>query len=668
MIACSEGQATAQARPGNIPAGEPLDCGMNKNTNLITVLVIFILAACPIRGFAETERFSMDEVPSQQDILKTLMADHPRLLADEAGFERIRRLVRTDPWAKATFDAERAESDKILAQPVVTYDIPDGKRLLSVSRRVVDHILTLGLVWKVTGERKYLDRAWLDMQAAAGFKDWNPSHFLDTGEMTAALGIGYDWFYHDLSQEQRDTIRQAIITHGLKPGMEVYEGKGWWAKGHNNWNQVCNGGMVMGALAIADEEPGICAAVVHHAVLSLPLAMQSFAPDGGWMEGPGYWGYAMRYNAQAIACLDSALGTDFGLSTLEGFDKAADFYLQMRGATGKSFNYADAHPGNIDHPALFWLAKRFNQPGWAVYQAKYGKPNPMSLVWYDPALANGDEIKLPLVAHFRGVEVASARTGWDDPNALFVGVKAGRNGVPHDHLDLGSFIFEALGKRWLIDLGSDDYNLPGYFGSHRYTYYRLRAEGHNTLVINPGKTQPDQNPKALCLITQATREGNISTITTDLTPAYADHGATTVTRKFQLTDKQLTVTDNVQLDSPGEVWWFYHTPAAVELAPDGRSATLTMQDKRVTARLVGSTDAKFTVMDARPLPGSPDPEGQNPNNGARLLNSPKGLGRVRVGDTPRWGDPDPAHGYRKLAVHLTSVSDAKVQVVFEPIE
>ena len=75
----------------------------------------------------------------------------------------------------------------------------------------------------------------------------------------------------------------------------------------------------------------LCGKILHHALTSVQLAMQSYAPDGGWGEGPGYWAYATSYNVTMLACLESATGSDFGLSKFPGFDQTALFPLYMTG-------------------------------------------------------------------------------------------------------------------------------------------------------------------------------------------------------------------------------------------------------------------------------------------------------------------------------------------------
>jgi hypothetical protein len=43
------------------------------------------------------------------------------------------------------------------------------------------------------------------------------------------------------------------------------------------------------------------------------------------------------------------------------------------------------------------------------------------------------------------------RSGWDDPRATFVGIKAGRADDSHAHMDIGSFMLESDGARWAVD-------------------------------------------------------------------------------------------------------------------------------------------------------------------------------------------------------------------------
>ena len=195
------------------------------------------------------------------------------------------------------------------------------------------------------------------------------------------------------------------------------------------------------------------------------------------------------------------------------------------------------------------------------------------------------EAGLPLDRYFRGVEVATFRSSWDDPQAIFVGFKAGDNRAGHSHLDLGSFILEAQGVRWALDLGGDDYNLPGYFDRNRWDYYRLRAEGHNTLVLNPG-SGPDQDPEASAAIFRFRSGPDLSLAIADLTPAYARQ-AQRVWRGLSLVNRrQVLIQDEIQAEKPVEVLWALHTAAEVRLSPDNRTAYLSLGGARLAARIL----------------------------------------------------------------------------------
>ena len=376
--------------------------------------------------------------------------------------------------------------------------MPDGLRLLDTSRRMVNHSYALALAYRLHGDHRYRDRLWKDMETVAKFPDFNPRHFLDTAEMTHALAIAYDWLYDDWTPAERETIRSALVRMGLRAGMKVYNSRHGFPTFVHNWNQVCNGGITVGALAIGDEEPELCGQVLHNALTSVQLAMRSYAPDGGWGEGPGYWAYATSYNVTMIACLESALGSNFGLDKFPGFSVTGLFPLYMSAGDGHSFNFSDASENTGRSECSLWLGNRFHKPAVTWFGAG-GRPSAAAMIWYHSPGENPAAAGLPLDKYFRNVEVATFRSRWNDSQAVFVGVEARSHAMNHEHLNVGSFVLDALGKRWATDLGANDYNLPGYFGSHRFEYYRLRAEGHNTLVIGPA-SGPDQDPEAKCRI------------------------------------------------------------------------------------------------------------------------------------------------------------------------
>jgi hypothetical protein len=561
-------------------------------------------------------------IPPATEILKSLRHEHPRLFANTDKFVALKKRVAADAQLKSWHDQLRAEAEKILDEPPSKYEIPDGLRLLFTSRRVVQRMQTLGLLYRLDGDKRYVERAWKELEAAANFPDWNPRHFLDTAEMTHGFALGYDWFYDAWTPEQRTTIRTAMIEKGLKPALNVYHGNpkpsSPWNKMRHNWNQVCNGGIGIGALAIADEEPLLAGELLADGLNSIQLAMTEFAPDGAWAEGPGYWNYATTYNVALLAALETALGTDFGLARIPAFADCGTFSIYITGPLGKTFNYADGSDGTIRAPHMFWLAKKFQRPEYAAYEnAVISSPHPLDLLWFDRALAE-NKSSPPLDKYFRNAEVVTMRSAWNDRNAVFVGFKAGDNRANHSNLDLGSFVLDADGVRWFVDLGADNYNLPGYFGGQRWNYYRMRAEGHNTIVLNP-TNQPDQNPKAASKIVLFESQPHRAFAIADLTAAYALN-AREVRRGVALLDReQVLIEDEVILEKPNDVWWFAHTSAQVKLGANGRTATLTQNGKSLVAQILFPPKATFQVLDAAPLPSSPDPEKQNENSGVRKL-------------------------------------------------
>ncbi len=546
---------------------------------------------------------------SENDALDPLtsipLKPHPRLIASVDHITEIRKLVRTDPIAKAYYADLRDQAHQILSQRPIEYKLI-GPRLLDKSRTCLQRVYVLAFLWLLDQRPEHLRRALAELHAAAAFPDWHPPHFLDVAEMTHAFAIGYDWLFEGLTQPDRDLLAKAIIEKGLDPGLAAYASKAFWVAPHNNWNQVCNGGLGLGALAVGDVNKEKANAILNNVLSSLPPAMALYAPDGGWIEGPGYWAYATQYAVNLIAGLDSSLGRDYGLSESAGFRHTGDFRLQSTGPLGLAFNYADAHEQVDPAPQLSWLSTRFEQPAYAwqeqAFASRKGEASPLDLVWFPSLNKSPAETGFPLAQQFRGANAAFIRSSWTDPNALYVGAKGGDNAASHAHLDLGSFVFDADGVRWAMDLGPDDYNLPDYFGKRRWTYYRLRTESHNTLLID-NDNQSETGRASLHLAG--------SSIEIDLAAAYPDRLQSWSRQLSFFDEKTLRIVDEVAASRPVALLWGMVTSASVDVSD--RKAILRKDGKTLLARIESPETARFdTVSTHAPAP-------QNPNTGTTKL-------------------------------------------------
>jgi hypothetical protein len=571
----------------------------------------------------------------REDIaLAKLLRPRPRLLAREADIERIRSLVASDATARGWRDYLRARADEMLAAQPLEYELI-GPRLLDVSRLALTRIVTLGLIYRLDRDQRYGDRAVRELMTICAFPDWHPSHFLDTAEMTHAAAIGYDWLHGLLTPEQRAAVMKAIVEKGLEPGLVLYRKGTDWVAGAGNWTQVCNSGLAIGALAVAEEEPSLAFAILEHARKSIPKAFDEYKPDGAWSEGPTYWAYATQYTVSFLAGLDTALGADFGLSKHAGLAAAGDFRVYSAGPLNLVFNYADAGPGLGRASQMFWLSRRYRKPHYAWFEQQVpGPPDPWSLIWYEPS--GGAPHSLPLDKAFRRVDVAFFRSAWDDPNAIFVGFKGGDNRAHHGHLDLGTFVLDALGHRWALDLGGDDYRLPGYFdyAERRWTYYGLGTQGHNTLALNGQNQRLEARAPLIAFLSTPRRAFAVA----DLSAAYPM--AKRVWRGVALLDrKDVLVQDEIETGAPVDLVWAMHTPAQISL--EGALASLTQGGKSFAARILSPPGAEFAVASADPGP----PQSRNEGVSKLVVRLPH------------------AQGFVRLAVLLSPEADARVLAV-----
>lgn len=590
---------------------------------LLQGLLILTLVPCLAAGEPAPETLIAAPAPTQEDItalLKKATTAHPRLFIRNNTFPDIVRRSAQDPRLRSLIAHITTFGATVLRKPPLER-ILDDKQLLRVARQALARMLTLGALWQMTGDHRYGERGEQELASLCQFSDWYPGQFLSVAEMTLAVAIGYDWLYPALSPKAREQAKNAIRDLGLTPSLT---GEHHWISGRTNWTQVCHGALVASALVLYEDDPAQAATIIHRAVVNLPRVMEvSYAPDGIYPEGPGYWNYGTSYTLFAIEGLRSVLGTDFGLAKAPGFSASAAFMEHVQGPSGLPYSFADTGTKPMEFKsATVWFAR---ENGWdwtlptdPVVKVTPTNYLPMALVWAPTGPA---VLPQSLPVDFCGdgeKPVAIFRSAWGDPKATWAGICAGSPSTNHGHMDIGSFVFEADGERWVHDLGMQSY--PGLQkagidlwnqaqDSTRWNVFRLSNAGHSTLLINGQHQQV--HGRALIIDFNP----DIPACTVDLTSVYQGQAGSVIRRFAMPKRKNLVIHDLItDLTQPGTVRWQLITPADITLTDDGRSALLRRRGQVCRVEVRQPADATLTVGPVAPL--APYDE---PNPGVSVL-------------------------------------------------
>ncbi|RIH63434.1 hypothetical protein D1164_19830 [Mariniphaga sediminis] len=589
--------------------------------NLLVSLLCFLTLTTTLAtagtntSFPEEELPKLDNPMSVQYLKKNLRKSQPRLVLNAVTERNLKNKLKTDPVVQNMYKAIQLNAERIQQEPFLER-IKIGRRLLSVSREMLYRMNMLGMVYRIDKDPKVLKRINDEVVAVCNFSDWNPSHFLDVAEMSMAVAIALDWTAGKLPKPTIELAKTAIIEKGIKPSWSENGKNPWWAYGTNNWNQVCNGGMIAASIAIADEEPELAAKTIWRALDGLPHALVEYGPDGVYPEGASYWGYGTGFSVITAAMLESAFNTDFGHFEYPAFKKSALYKVLMIAPSGWYYNFADcssqrSEQGDI---TLAWFAAKtgnktfFERERFLTPAEKMGRLSRLTgaaLVWLAQFEETGKE-KVPTAWKGGGANpIVIFSGGENDPHQYYFGGKGGRGAVNHGNMDGGSFIFELNGVRWVIDPGNQSYYdlektgfdlWGGCQECERWTLLTKNNFGHSTLTVNDKL----HIVKGLATIVDF-KEEEIPEATIDLTPTFEGQLKSARRRFLKDSGTSLVIEDYIETsDETKLVTWQMLTTADVEIVDGG--AILKQDGQTLNLENLSHPELMVSVVSLDPAP------------------------------------------------------------------
>jgi hypothetical protein len=316
--------------------------------------------------------------------------------------------------------------------------------------------------------------------------------------MSVSIGFTLAELDHVLGEQLPEGLSERIREETTERIVDPYEARKdyWWLDPPtNNWNTVCNAGAIGTALHVEDD-PERLARLVQKGVRSVKHYLDGFGPDGGTVEGVGYWNFGFGYYVILADLIESFTGGAYSLFDVPIVESIVEFPLGLELSPGRyvPFSDGDEEAGlaafvaceagrRVGNDRLVSIGRRSLRDDERNRSTRDLQRGLRDLAW----TARTDPVSTPSPppesSYYGGIEWWTARADPSDPDGLVIAAKGGDNAESHNHNDCGSFLVHHRGESLFTDLGSPMYS-PDYFGEGRYDRLGARSLGHSVPYVN----------------------------------------------------------------------------------------------------------------------------------------------------------------------------------------
>lgn len=593
-------------------------------------------------------------------IRKELEGVHPRVFMSQAEIDQLKEKAKTHPelWQTA-LSRVRA----LTAEPA-----PAPAQERRVQNEVGLGIAEAAFVYKVTGDKKYLDAAMKYIDAGISYDTWGytynkPNVDLAAGHLLYGMGWGYDLLYHDLTPAQRTKIKDKLVKQAklLHDFFRIKNGKTYAYSQNHTFIPIS--GLAVTAYALMDEVPEAKEwAATSRAIFDRVLA--TLGEDGYFYESMEYWIFSMPWIIHYMDAHAQSTGEDLykGLAGLENTHK---FIAHITLPGGEfNFDYGDIYAGPItrarkgndyereringkfrtNYNILYNLATRFGSgeaqgvADWVKSKGQVNAEEYWTFIWYNPKIKPVSIEDQPKYHWFKDHGVVFWRSSWAD-DATAWSYKAGppeghaatakvkafpdwRLSSGHAHPDAGGFIIWSKGRYLTGD--------SGYAGVPM-------TEHHNTVTFDGlGQAKEGKGHDAFAgvsydlmnkiRVTDVKFADGKVTIDSDLRAAYEPEvGVEKFTRRVSFTAPgEFLVEDDIKTSKPRKIVSFLHSDTVIEKS--GSGFVFEPGSTNLFVELIEPSGLEAiiekNVLTAPGRPGSVD-KGEREERGVRLAISPK---------------------------------------------
>lgn len=344
-------------------------------------------------------------------------------------------------------------------------------------------------------------------------------------------------------------VQREIMARVLGPYMALKRAY-WWETCEINWSAVCAGNIGMAAIYLLPDSKALMPIIVR-VLGSMDCFLEGFSEEGACLEGLGYWYYGFGYYVYFSELLKQRTGGKVDILQTDAKARKVAKFPQNCFLQGNHIaNFSDCSRTNGIQIGIFSrLCEQFDdiriptlehQPVTVDHCGRFASAV-RNVVWLNETLLR-ERVDMPLQTEFLPEAQWMISRAKVEEKLVSFAAKGGHNDEPHNHNDLGHFIWIVDGIRWFEDLGAGLYT-KGYFGEERYDILCNSSSGHSVPIINGSHQQEGIERCAQVLTADSTDAGDRFKL--DLTRAYAVPSLEKLERSYEFDKLQgkLTISD-----------------------------------------------------------------------------------------------------------------------------
>ena len=558
------------------------------------------------------------------------LKDSPRLYVSAETSENLKDKLHS-PFLKSSAEQVVRDADWLCRTQPLSEDMIEMRGYQPVTRSIDSHLQCLTAAWALTRKSKYRKAAIKHLGNLLTFNQIsceanrtipasvNMSFCLSYGELSATVGLMYDMFRSDITEDEQRVFFAVLDRFLMKAAVDCLKNPPWWANREwSNWNGVCAGGMGIMALSFYKDLPA-ARKLVPFVEKSLGQYVKSYiANGGGCLEGTGYWNYGMNYSMRYLLSWENSTGKKHPAFKIKELGLSLNFPLDFTG-----INFGD-NDGWGPTCFFFMLARRMKNETAACNAAAYlMKPveqvrrrrgdgtNSGDLLYAAdciPTMATIEKLakarrkkKVPLARVFKGMDWAALADDDAFPS-LRMAVRGGSSAITgHGMIDLLSIRCRVKGELMISDQQDGGY-MPTTFTRRGHELFGRSPASKSTLLVDGLGC----NSNVVCKKTEVVKGKDLLGIRVDGSGIYLPRWKDLFTGRLVLMveNSYWLVIDRVEPKGPVDAHWMesrFHTFAESKQGKNSVSFKSGKERMQMTFASMG----KATIRQAFGMPSNP---------------------------------------------------------------